>query len=237
MRTTPRGRIAAPLLKSASIAAAVLMMISGGVSAAHADSGQKEAQAAVATTSGPTDLLPLPRSEAAKLATSALPLPTAASGKKVNRLDVQGFTVGSGQTAVRFTSYGLGKSHGNRSFVGVFVDAVGATVQQVEVVYSAHSAPRVWLNGIAQASTSADGQGLADSPSVRAGIKRTPCWYLYKYAQGQIAWGTLVAASGGVAALFSGPVGGAIAAAGGVQAATGGMNVWVVSLFCPASQA
>jgi hypothetical protein len=57
------------------------------------------------------------------------------------------------------------------------------------------------------------------------------CWYLNKYAEGEIALGTLVAAAGGVTALFTGPVGAAIAAVGGLKAALGGMYKWLISLW------
>lgn len=155
--------------------------------------------------------------------------------------DVQAAVVSDGTDSIIFVSYGLSIDNGKRSFIGQYVDQEGNLGQTVEVVYSSQGMS-VWNNG-AQIDMmdmtvklgNIQRQARDDRPMSAQG--HSACWWLYKYAQGRVAWGTLVAAVGGVAALFTGQTGLVIAAAGGLEAAQGGISQWVVSLFCPASEA
>ena len=183
-------------------------------------------------------VVPLSSSEARTVAAKSTALSDTSSGIVPNSEDVEGVTISDGTDSVTFVSYGLGTTDGQRSFIGQYFDQAGNAGQVVEVVYSADGKSRVWDNGKVADATAMKSTVQAQAQyNVSAIGGHSTCWWLYKYTEGEIAWGTFVAAVGGVAALFSGPIGAAIVAAGGLKAAQGGLNKWVVSLFCPSSEA
>lgn len=221
-------------IRSAALALATLVALLALVLA----SGATSARAAEPVPSDTVTTETLTPAVAKALAATSSTITTTTSGIAPDRSDIQGFTIGDAQDTTSFVSYGLGTVDGQRSFIGQYFDAHGNAGQTVEFVYVSVEQVHVWVDGVSVDPTLAALSDESDAASTQAaGIDRTPCWWLYKYAQGQVAFGALVAAVGGVTALFTGPVGAAIAAAGGLGAAQGGINVWVVSLFCPASEA
>jgi hypothetical protein len=161
-----------------------------------------------------------------------------ASGLRADPTDVEGWEIPG---VVSFVSVGLDSPQTEvRSFVGAYFSTTGVQISTVEVVYNTDNTMTSWTNGekIDPADLCAESAvGVSDSTTAgvttaAATTTRDFCWYLNKYAEGEIALGTLVAAAGGVTALFTGPVGAAIAAAGGLKAALGGMYKWLISLWC-----
>lgn len=210
----------------------VAMMLSSGIARAS-ESSMSDSDSYTVTW--------LAKADAAELAARSGGLSHTTSGIEPDIDDVQAAVVSDGTDSIIFVSYGLSIDNGKRSFIGQYVDQEGNLGQTVEVVYSSQGMS-VWNNG-AQIDMmdmtvklgNIQRQARDDRPMSAQG--HSACWWLYKYAQGRVAWGTLVAAVGGVAALFTGQTGLVIAAAGGLEAAQGGISQWVVSLFCPASEA
>lgn len=153
-----------------------------------------------------------------------------ASGYAIDKSDASGWTLPG---LVTFASYDLDTPDSDRrSFIGVYLDKDGEQLSTVEIVYSAELS-RAWTNGVELAQRAPNTQlpqtrALPPRPTTPAGF----CWWLNKYADGEIALSALVAAAGGVTALFSGPAGAAIAAAGGLRGALAGGYKWFISLFC-----
>lgn len=161
-----------------------------------------------------------------------------ASGYAIDATDIEGWRIPG---VVSFVSLGLDSPQAEvRSFVGAYFDTAGTQISTVEVAYNADASMTSWTNGekINPADLGAESAprtvqaAAAETSATAATTTRDFCWYLNKYAEGEIALGTLVAAAGGVTALFTGPVGAAIAAAGGLKAALGGMYKWLISLWC-----
>ncbi|TFD03669.1 MULTISPECIES: hypothetical protein [unclassified Cryobacterium] len=163
----------------------------------------------------------------------------AASTYVLDPTDVEGWSIPG---VVSFVSVGLDSPQTEvRSFLGAYFDTDGAQISTVEIAYHTDATMTSWTNGVKidpadlnfTGQSQVEGNSDSDTVSARAATStRDFCWYLNKYAEGEIAIGTLVAAAGGVAALFSGPVGGVIAAAGGLKAGLGVMYKWLISLWC-----
>lgn len=193
------------------------------------------AQPASAASAAAEEQVTLSAAEAAEVAATAAIPAVSPTGLPIDKSAVEGWRI---EGVVIFVSYELQDADtSSRSLTGAYLDASGATVSTVDVVGSGESM-QAWSNGArvdiaAQLNTPDSSQNGTNSAERAAPTTtRDFCWYLNKYAEGEIALGTLVAAAGGVAALFSGPVGGAVAAAGGLKAALGGMYKWLISLWC-----
>lgn len=196
------------------------------------------AQPAAAATAGQNaEQVVLNADEAASIASSAAIPETSPTGLAIDRSSVDGWRIDG---VVTFVSYELVDTDtASRSFTGAYVDTAGTTISTVDVVLNGETAT-AWSNGTQvdmttlsaeSAVPSSDDAAVSDAQA-KVTTTRDFCWYLNKYAEGEIALGTLVAAAGGVTALFTGPVGAAIAAAGGLKAALGGMYKWLISLWC-----
>lgn len=193
------------------------------------------AQPASAASAASDEQITLSSAEASEAASTAGIPATSPSGLPVDKSAVEGWRI---EGVVTFVSYELQDADtSSRSFTGAYIDASGATVSTIDVVGSGDTM-QAWSNGSRvdmSAQTNAANSSQNDTDSAGRAAPTTTqdfCWYLNKYAEGEIALGTLVVAAGGVAALFSGPVGAAIAAGGGVKGALGGMYKWLISLWC-----
>lgn len=163
----------------------------------------------------------------AELAASASKLKPQ-SKESIDQTDAEGYQFTQGSKCGRFVSYGLGKASGHRSFIGAYKNKSGRVTSTVEVVFTGAKTAKVWVNGQrTQAASSSN--GTVHPMKYKRGSK---CWWAYEYATGQVAWGGFVAAVGGASAIFDGPIGAIIAAAGGLESAKGGINVWVVDFVC-----
>lgn len=214
------------LVSISAVALGSLVAVFGAVPANAADGTASSEQVTLTDAQAETLLL-----------TADIPA-ASASGLATDTTDVEGWEIPG---VVSFVSVGLDSPQTEvRSFVGAYFDTQGMQISTVEVAYNTDNTMTSWTNGeridpadlCAEPAVAVSDSATAELTAAAATTTRDFCWYLNKYAEGEIALGTLVAAAGGVTALFTGPVGAAIAAAGGLKAALGGMYKWLISLWC-----
>lgn len=191
----------------------VAMMVAGILSACIAVSPTsaqtKEVAQKELTTAEAADLLSRAR----------LPV-VSASGYAVDTSDIDGWTLPG---VVTFVSLGLDAGNSReRSFLGAYFDQNGNQISTVEILFGDSGRFRSWINEV----------GSRDGDIVPQPRSMSFCRALDLYLEGEMTLSMIVIAAGGVTALFAGPVGGIVAAAGGVRAALAQQGKLIHKLIC-----